>query len=92
MPDSNERIRAKQRDHLLAERHVEAWIPEHRRHVDGEIEQQLLHHFRLVEHSFLQRAYVAESLFLNALPEPASNRRIGVGPEVEPVVTEDSLQ
>jgi ABC-type transport system substrate-binding protein len=78
--------------HVLAESLVEARIAEHRCHVDGEIEQQLLHHCRLVQHALLEGAHARESFLLDALPQPAPDRCVRVGAEIKSVLTEDSLQ
>ena len=46
VPDAHERIGAQQRHDLLPEGEVEGRVAEHRRGVDGEVEQQPLHRLR----------------------------------------------
>ena len=92
MPDPNERIGAQQRNDGGAEHHVELRIPEHRRDVHGQVQQQPLHRILIVQHTRLELRDVRELLRLDSLPQPATNRRVRVRSEIEAVLPEDSLQ
>ena len=86
MPESDERIGAKSGNHLLAEYLVEMGITEHRRDIDGKIEQQSLHHLGLVENPVLKRADCRESFSVHPFPQAPPYRCVGVLPEVEAVL------
>src|SRR4051812_15461244 len=92
MPDPDEWVGPQQGDDVFTERGVEGRIPEHRRHVDGEIQKQLLHHLGLVKDPLLQRAHARKPFLLDSLPQPATDRCVCVSAEIEAVVAEDSLQ
>ena len=92
VPDADEGIRAQQRHDLLAEREVEGRVAEHRRGVDGEVEQQPLHARR--SRAALSPAapeMVRQPLGVDALPDPPAQRRQRVVAEVEAVVLVDPL-
>src|SRR5439155_12239264 len=71
---------------------IEAGIPEHCRHVDGQVEEQALHHLGVVEHPRLQLRDRAQPFRLDPLPQPPADRGIGVGSKVESVVPENALK
>src|SRR5688572_3051161 len=92
VPDPDEGIRAHERHDLLPDRHVERRIAKHRGDVDGQVQQELLHHCGLMQYTLLQRRDRLEPFGLDPTPEAATDRRIGVRPKVEAVLSEDRLE
>ena len=91
-PEPRERIRVQHRHHPLAEGEEEARVAEHGGHVDREVEQQPLHHRRVVQEQVLQSR---DRLHLLAFHPPAHappQRGRRVLAEVEAVAAVDSFE
>ena len=70
-PDAGEGIGAKRGHDLVAERDVEARVPEHRRDVDREVEEEPFHAGRVVQQPVLQRGDGREPLGVDPPPDAA---------------------
>src|SRR5688572_11659273 len=92
MPDPDERVGAQGGHDVAPKRRVEPRVTEHGRDVDGEVEQQPLHHDRIVQHTVLKRAEGARMTGVDALPDATPERCVRVRPEIESVMAVDALE
>jgi hypothetical protein len=76
----------------VAQRPPERRVAEHRRGGHRQVEQQPLHHRRVVEHPLVQRGQGRQALGLRAAPEAPAQGGGGVVAEVERVAPVDAFE
>src|SRR5436853_113465 len=79
-------------DHPSPESAIKLRIAEHRGHVDRDLQQEALHDRWIVEELRLQLGDTVSIFLIDALSDPALDRRVGVIAEIEPIAAKHGFQ